>query len=109
MSDKLTRIEQTAARLRAEWDAVPEEARGIASEALTEGVTALGTLRALPDGVFTEVKGLIGDGVMLWIKPFAKKAKKLDTFNRAVEQLPPEWRPVARELLSALAEETPVE
>lgn len=109
MSEKLSRVEASAAKLRAAWEAVPSEARAIASEALTEGVTALGTLRALPDEVMDAARGLLGDGVFFWMKPFTKRAKKLEALGRAVDQLPLEWRAVARELLSALATETPDE
>lgn len=103
--EKLTRAEMHAAGVRAAWEAMPEAAREVASESISEGVASLSTLRALPDEVTSAVKSLLGECVAIWLKPFSGRGPKLEKLARAVAQLPAEWRPYALELLAALATE----
>lgn len=87
---KLSRIAAAAAAFRARWEALPAEARVVATEAVIDAASALRTLRALPPEVPDAATAIAKEAVAVWLKPFASTAKKVAKLREAAAQLPPE-------------------
>lgn len=101
-NERLSRVAGAARSFRAVWNALPDEARAVASEAVTDAVAALGTLRALPPGVLSAASKVVKEAVAVWLKPFSSTASKLGKLEIAAAELPGEMSTYVQHLLDEL-------